>query len=93
MGSTERRHQRLASDGAQDKRISYGCVNAPEAFYNQFIAPLFGQARGVIYVYLQRMGRVEVVVQRQSLLHTVRHKASMLAAAVVVPLIGHKPFR
>ena len=48
--AAERRQQRLASDGAQDKRISYGCVNAPEAFYNQFIAPLFGQARGVIYV-------------------------------------------
>jgi hypothetical protein len=48
--AAERRKQRLASDGAQDKRISYGCVNAPEAFYNQFIAPLFGQARGVIYV-------------------------------------------
>ena len=48
--AAERRHQRLASDGAQDKRISYGCVNAPEAFYNQFISPLFGQARGVIYV-------------------------------------------
>ena len=48
--AAERRHQRLASDGAHDKRISYGCVNAPEAFYNEFIAPLFGQARGVIYV-------------------------------------------
>lgn len=48
--TAERRHQRLASDGAHDNRISYGCVNAPEAFYNEFIAPLFGQARGVIYV-------------------------------------------
>ena len=48
--AAERRHQRLASDGAQDKRISYGCVNAPEAFYNAYIAPMFGQARGVIYV-------------------------------------------
>ncbi|WP_010461221.1 hypothetical protein [Acidovorax radicis] len=50
VNAAERRQQRLASKGAQDKRISYGCVNAPEAFYNQFIAPLFGQARGVIYV-------------------------------------------
>lgn len=50
VNAAERRHQRLASQGAQDKRISYGCVNAPEAFYNQFIAPLFGQARGVVYV-------------------------------------------
>ncbi|RZJ12476.1 MAG: hypothetical protein EON50_11235 [Acidovorax sp.] len=50
VSAAERRHQRLASQGAGDKRISYGCVNAPEAFYNQFISPLFGQARGVIYV-------------------------------------------
>jgi hypothetical protein len=50
VNAAERRQQRLASTGTQDKRISYGCVNAPEAFYNQFIAPLFGQARGVIYV-------------------------------------------
>ncbi|MBV7540936.1 hypothetical protein [Acidovorax sp. sic0104] len=50
VSAAERRYQRLASKGTADKRISYGCVNAPEAFYNQFIAPLFGQSRGVIYV-------------------------------------------
>lgn len=50
VNAAERRQQRLASEGARDKRISYGCVNAPEAFYDQFIAPLFGQTRGVIYV-------------------------------------------
>lgn len=50
VSAAERRHQRLASQGARDKRISYGCVNAPEAFYNRFISPLFGQASGVIYV-------------------------------------------
>lgn len=48
--AAERRHQRLASQGTRDKRISYGCVNAPEAFYDQFIAPLFGQSAGVVYV-------------------------------------------
>ena len=48
--ATERRLQRLASPGVRDKRISYGCVNAPEAFYNQFIAPLFGHTHGVAYV-------------------------------------------
>jgi len=48
--ASERRRERLASPGLQDKRISYGCVNAPAAFYDRFIAPLFGQARGVVYV-------------------------------------------
>ena len=48
--ASERRLQRLASPALPDKRISYGCVNAPERFYNQFIAPLFGQNQGVVYV-------------------------------------------
>ena len=50
VSATGRRLQRLASPGARDKRISYGCVNAPAAFYDQFIAPWFGRAPGVIYV-------------------------------------------
>ena len=50
VSASERRLQRLASPGARDKRISYGCVNAPAAYYDQFIAPWFGRAPGVIYV-------------------------------------------
>jgi hypothetical protein len=50
VSASERRLQRLASAGTRDKRISYGCVNAPEAFYNQFIAPVLGQTPGVVYV-------------------------------------------
>lgn len=48
--ASERRRQRLASPSLPDKRISYGCINAPEPFYKQLIAPLFGQARGVVYI-------------------------------------------
>lgn len=50
VSSAERRLQRLASRGVQDKRISYGCINTPEVFYDQWIAPLFGHSSGVIYV-------------------------------------------
>jgi hypothetical protein len=50
VSASERRLQRLASRSAQDKRISYGCINAPEAFYNQWIDPLFGRSSGVAYV-------------------------------------------
>jgi hypothetical protein len=46
----ERRLQRLASPRARDRRISYGCVNAPDAFYGQHIAPYLGQVSGVAYV-------------------------------------------
>ena len=46
----ERRLQRLASPRVRDRRISYGCINAPDAFYSQHIAPYLGQVPGVAYV-------------------------------------------
>ena len=46
----ERRLQRLASPRARDRRIRYGCINAPDAFYSQHIAPYLGQVPGVAYV-------------------------------------------
>jgi len=46
----ERRPQRLASQTADDHRISYGCIVVPVAFYDGVISPLLGKARGVVYV-------------------------------------------
>lgn len=46
----ERRLQRLAAPGARGKRITYGCVNVPAAFYDRFIQPVFGAQAGVVYV-------------------------------------------
>ena len=46
----ERRLERLATPGVADKRISYGCVNVPVAFYDKFIKPVFGLQPAVIYV-------------------------------------------
>jgi len=46
----ERRLQRLASRTARDNRISYGCINVPAAFYDQWLKPSFGRAAGVLYV-------------------------------------------
>lgn len=46
----ERRLERLATATAADNRISYGCVNVPAAFYDEFVKPGFGAAHGVIYV-------------------------------------------
>jgi hypothetical protein len=48
--ASERRQHRLASAGARNKRISYGCVNVARDFYDRLIAPLFGQRPGVIYI-------------------------------------------
>ena len=46
----ERRLQRLASRTTADKRISYGCINVPAAFYESHIRPTFATGRAPVYV-------------------------------------------
>ena len=46
----ERRLERLATPSTDDNRVSYGCVNVPVSFYEQFIRPTFAQERAIIYV-------------------------------------------
>jgi len=46
----ERRLERLASASREDKRISYGCINVPKAFYEKQVQPLFARRRAVVYV-------------------------------------------
>ncbi len=47
---SEHRLQRLATAAVDDKRISYGCINVPVAFYETYIRPLFARRRAPIYV-------------------------------------------
>jgi hypothetical protein len=46
----ERRLERLASNDPTQRRISYGCINVPVAFFESVIVPLLGKQRGVVYV-------------------------------------------
>lgn len=46
----ERRLQRLASASADDKRISWGCINVPLRFYEDQLSPVFKGRRGIVYV-------------------------------------------
>lgn len=46
----ERRLERLATPSAHDNRISYGCINVPQAFYDQALDPLFAAPRPVVYL-------------------------------------------
>lgn len=48
--AADRRLQRLASATVADNRISYGCVNVPQRFYDRNVAPVWGKKPGVIYV-------------------------------------------
>ena len=47
---SERRLQRLASASADDKRISWGCINVPLRFYEDQLSPVFKGRRGIVYV-------------------------------------------
>ena len=46
----EQRPQRMASINPLDRRITFGCVVVPEAFFDGVIAPTLGSRRGVVYV-------------------------------------------
>ena len=46
----ERRLERLATSSIDDKRISYGCINVPVAFYEGYIRPIFAVRAAVVYV-------------------------------------------
>ena len=45
----ERRLERLASPDPAERRISYGCINVPVAFFDSVVWPLLGSTRAVVY--------------------------------------------
>ncbi|GAA0330838.1 hypothetical protein GCM10009087_46260 [Sphingomonas oligophenolica] len=48
--TTRDRLARLKSDAMPDRRISHGCVNVSEAFYDGFIRPTFAGTDGIVYI-------------------------------------------
>ena len=46
----EHRVQRLGSATASDNRISYGCINVSEEFFETVVSPTFAQTQGVVYI-------------------------------------------
>jgi hypothetical protein len=51
----ERRLERLASETSLDNRISYGCINIPEQFYERRVRPVFRAAGAWVYVMPETM--------------------------------------
>ena len=47
---SEHRLQRLRSQSPLVRRISYGCINVPIAFYDTVIDPTFAATSGVVYI-------------------------------------------
>ena len=52
--TAEHRLARLATASTADKRISFGCINVPAAFYEKTVAPLFRPADGMVYILPER---------------------------------------
>jgi hypothetical protein len=46
----ERRLQRLATASPLDNRISYGCINVAEKFYDTVVNPAFTGTNGIVYI-------------------------------------------
>ncbi len=46
----EQRAARMATPALDDNRISYGCINVPVAFYEEFIQPVFAHRKAMVYV-------------------------------------------
>ena len=57
---SEHRLQRIASDNPKVRRISWGCINIPIAFFDSYISPVFGKRSGVTYVIPERKTFAEV---------------------------------
>jgi len=60
----ERRLERLATPTPADNRISYGCINVPARFFDDYVSPLFAdEQRAIVYV-LPETRDVHVVFPR-----------------------------
>jgi len=46
----ERRRQRMLSPGAEDNRITFGCINVTAAFYAKSLRPAFQKKGGYVYI-------------------------------------------
>jgi len=46
----EHRRQRMLSPTPEDHRITFGCINVPDAFYSKRVRPLFQKKGGYVYI-------------------------------------------
>ena len=79
---SEGRLQRLATASVDDKRISYGCINVPVAFYDTYIQPAFAAQRAPVYV-LPELKPVQQVFGSYDVAAAHGAQASQTAAATL----------
>lgn len=49
-GAREKRRERMLSPTSDDNRITYGCINVPQAFYGRQLRPTFRKKGGYVYI-------------------------------------------
>ncbi len=76
----ERRLQRLATPTPLDNRISYGCINVPEAFFDKVVEPTFSGTDGIVYI-LPEVRSIRDVFPA----YLPEHSSRTLAVTAVVP--------
>jgi len=80
----ERRPERLASPLAQDRRISFGCINLPIPFYEQVLSPTVRRTGAVVYV-LPETRPLREVFGSWDVTDPAAHPAKFAAAAAPQP--------
>ena len=58
--ASQHRNARMESPRSDNKRISYGCIVVPVAFYDAVVRPSLGSQRGVVYVLPETRSVVEM---------------------------------
>jgi hypothetical protein len=56
----EQRLKRLRSSAPEDRRITYGCINVPAAFYDEVVLKAFAGGSGIVYILPDSRSLAEV---------------------------------
>lgn len=59
--AADRRLERLGTSTPEDNRISYGCVNVPETFYEEVVQSAFEGTMGVVYILPERLSITDLL--------------------------------
>ncbi len=60
---TKIRLKGLATPSPLDKRLSYGCINVPDKFYDNIVSPAFTGTKGIVYVLPETRSNSETFPQ------------------------------
>lgn len=63
--ASERRLERLTTPTPDDNRISYGCINVEPRFFEEYIRPIFGLHRAIVYVLPESSSAENIVRTRK----------------------------